>query len=69
MHNTLLALNGVLIEEEVCQQFVSVYYFFDNKENKEKENARMMWKSFVSQNFVCKYWVNKANRWVLEKSD
>ena len=67
-HNTLLALNGVLIEKEVCQKFANVYYFFDNQENKEKENARIMWKNFVSQNVVCKYWVNKANKWVLENS-
>ena len=67
-HNTLLALNGVLIEEEVCQKFSNVYYFFDNQENKEKENARVLWKNLVSQNVVCKYWVNKVNKWVLEKS-
>ena len=67
-HNTLLALNGVLVEEKVCQKFTNVYYFFDNQENKEKENARIMWKNFVSQNVVCKYWVNKANKWVLQNS-
>ena len=67
-HNTLLALNGVLVEEKVCKKFSNVYYFFDNQENKEKENARIMWKNFVSQNVVCKYWVNKANKWVLKNS-
>ena len=67
-HNTLLALNGVLVEEKVCQKFSNVYYFFDNQENKEKENARIMWKNFVRQNVVCKYWVNKANKWVLQNS-
>ena len=67
-HNTLLALNGVLVEEKACQKFSNVYYFFDNQENKEKENARIMWKNFVSQNVVCKYWVNKANKWVLQNS-
>ena len=67
-HNTLLALNGVLVEEKVCQKFTNVYYFFDNQENKEKENARIMWKNFVSQNAVCKYWVNKKNKWVLQNS-
>ncbi|GIR95756.1 MAG: hypothetical protein CM15mP98_07260 [Paracoccaceae bacterium] len=64
----MLALNGVLIEEKVCQKFSKVYYFFDDQENKEKENARIMWKNFVSQNVVCKYWVNKANKWVLANS-
>ena len=67
-HNTLLAVNGVLIEEKVCQKFANVYYFFDNQEKKEKENARVMWKNLVSQNIVCKYWVNKANKWVVENS-
>ena len=67
-HNTLLALNGVLIEEKVCQKFANVYYFFDNQENVEKENARTMWKNLVSQNIVCKYWVNRANKWELENS-
>ena len=67
-HNTLLALNGVLIEEQICQKFANVYYFFDKHENKEKENARIMWKNFVSQSVVCKYWVNKANKWVLQNS-
>ena len=67
-HNTLLALNGILVEEEDCQKFSNVYYFFDNQENKEKENARIMWKNFVSQNAVCKYWVNRENKWVLKNS-
>ena len=67
-HNTLLALNGILVEEKDYQKFSNVYYFFDNQENKEKENARIMWKNFVSQNAVCKYWVNKENKWVLQKS-
>ena len=67
-HNTLLALNGILVEEKDCQKFSNVYYFFDSQENKEKENARIMWKNFVSQNVVCKYWVNKANKWVLQNS-
>ena len=67
-HNTLLALNGILVEEKDCQKFSNVYYFFDNQENKEKENARIMWKNFVSQNAVCKYWVNKENKWVLQNS-
>ena len=67
-HNTLIALNGVLIEEKDCQKYSNVYYFFDNQENKEKENARIMWKNFVSQNVVCKYWVNKENKWVLQNS-
>ena len=38
------------------------------RENREKENAREMWKSFVALNIVCKYWVNKANKWVLARS-
>ena len=67
-HNTLLALNGILVEEKDCQKFSNVYYFFDNQENKEKENARIMWKNIVSQNTVCKYWVNKENKWVLQNS-
>ena len=67
-HNTLLALNGVLVEEKVFQKFSNVYYFFDNQDNKEKENARIMWKNFVCQNVVCKYWVNKENKWVLQNS-
>ena len=67
-HNTLLALNGILVEEKDCQKFSNLYYFFDNQENKEKENARIMWKNFVSQNVVCKYWVNKENKWVLQNS-
>ena len=67
-HNTLLALNGVLIEKEVCQKFANVYNFFHNQQIKEKQHARIMWKNFVSQNVVCKYWVNKANKWVLENS-
>ena len=67
-HNTLLAFNGVLIEEKVCQKFANVYYFFDYQENKEKENARIMCRNFVSRNVVCKYWVNKENKWVLENS-
>ena len=67
-HNTLIALNGILLEEKDCHKFSNVYYFFDNQENTEKENARIMWKNFVSQNAVCKYWVNKANKWVLQNS-
>ena len=39
-----------------------------NKSFEEKENARIMWRNFVSRNVVCKYWVNKENKWVLENS-
>ena len=67
-HNVLLALSGVLIEEKDWRKFSKAYYFFDDQENKEKENAREMWKSFLALNIVCKYWVNKANRWVLARS-
>ena len=67
-HNALLALSGVLIEEKSWQKFTKAYYFFDHLDNKEKENAREMWKSFSELNIVCKYWVNKANKWVLARS-
>ena len=67
-HKYLRAMNGVLDDKKVCQKFAKVYYFFDSQENTEKENARIMWKNFVTQNVVCKYWVNKANKWVLENS-
>ena len=67
-HNVLLALSGVLIEEKDWRKFSRAYYFFDDQENKEKANAREMWKSFSSLNIVCKYWINKANKWVLARS-
>ena len=66
-HNVLLALS-VLIKEKDWRKFAKAYYFFDDQENKEKENAREMWKSFSALNIVCKYWVNKSNKWVLERS-
>ena len=67
-HDILLVLNGVLIKEKYWQKFATIYYFFDDQDNKEKENARSMWKSLSSLNAECKYWVNKKNKWVLEKS-
>ncbi len=67
-HNVLLAINGVLIKEKEWQNFATIYYFFDDKENKEKENARLMWKSFSALDIACKYWVNKENKWVLAHS-
>ena len=67
-HNVLLALSGVLIKEKDWQKFEKAYYFFDDQENKEKENAREMWKKFSALNIECKYWVNKANKWVLARS-
>ena len=67
-HNVLLALSGVLIKEKDLQKFTKAYYFFDDQDNKEKENARLMWKSLSGLNVVCKYWVNKANKWVLAHS-
>ncbi|MDC3081804.1 DNA polymerase III subunit chi [Paracoccaceae bacterium] len=67
-HNILLALNGVLIEEKDWQRFAKIYYFFDDQDNKEKENARSMWKSFSSLDVDCKYWINKKNKWVLANS-
>ena len=67
-HNVLLALNGVLIEEKDWQRFAKIYYFFDDQDNKEKENARSMWKSFSSLDVDCKYWINKKNKWVLANS-
>ena len=67
-HNVLLALSGVLIEEKNWQKFTKAYYFFDDQENEEKENARAMWRSLSALNVDCKYWVNKANKWVLARS-
>ena len=67
-HNVLLALSGVLIKEKDWKKFSKAYYFFDDQENKEKENAREMWKSFSALNIACKYWVNKADKWVLARS-
>ena len=67
-HNVLLALSGVLIQKKHWRKFSKVYYFFDDQENKEKENAREMWKSFSALNIVCKYWVNEANKWVLART-
>ena len=67
-HNVLLALSGVLIKEKDWRKFSRAYYFFDDQENKEKENAREMWKSFSALNIACKYCVNKANKWELARS-
>ncbi len=67
-HNVLLALSGVLIQEKDWRKFSRAYYFFNDQENKEKANAREMWKSFSSLNIVCKYWINKSNKWVLARS-
>ena len=67
-HNVLLALSGVLIEEKSWQKFTKAYYFFDDQENGEKENARTMWRSLSALNVDCKYWVNKGNKWVLARS-
>ena len=67
-HNVLLALNGALIKEKDWQRFTKIYYFFDDQDSKEKENARSMWKSFSSLNIDCKYWINEKNKWVLANS-
>ena len=67
-HNVLLALSGVLIKEKDWRNFSKAYYFFDDQEDKEKENAREMWKSFSALNIVCKYWVIKEDKWVLARS-
>ena len=68
-HEVLLALNGVLIKERDRKKFAKIYYFFDEQDVKEKENARLMWKSFSSLKMVCKYWVNRNNKWVLTNSN
>ena len=67
-HNVLLALNGVLIKERYWPNFSKIYYFFDDEDNNEKENARFMWKSFSSLDVECKYWIAKKNKWVLANS-
>ena len=67
-YNVLLAVNGVLIKEKDWQRFAKIYYFFDDQDIKEKENARSMWKSFSSLNIDCKYWINEKNKWVLANS-
>ena len=67
-HNVLLALSGVLIEEKNWQKFTKAYYFFDDQEIQEKENARLMWKTLSVLDVVRKYWVNKENKWVLARS-
>ena len=67
-HNVLVALNGVLIKEKDWQRFAKIYYFFDDQDSGEKENARSMWKSFSSLDINCKYWINEKNKWVLANS-
>jgi DNA polymerase-3 subunit chi len=67
-HNILLALNGVLIKETDWPKFNKVYYFFDDQNHEERENARSMWKSFSSLEIDCRYWVNKENKWILANS-
>ena len=67
-HDILLVLNGGLIKEKDWQKFAKIYYFFDDQDNEEKENARSMWKNFSSLNAECKYWINKENKWVLANS-
>ena len=67
-YDVLLVLNGMFIKEKDWQKFARIYYFFDNEDNKEKENARSMWKTFSSLDAECKYWVNKENKWVLSNS-
>ena len=67
-HNVLLALNGALIRERDWHGFAKIYYFFDDQDSKEKENARSMWKSFSSFKVECKYWITKKNKWVLANS-
>jgi len=67
-HNVLIALNGVLINEKDWQRFAKIYYFFDDQDMTEKENARSMWKSFSSLDIDCKYWINEKNKWVLANS-
>ena len=67
-HDVLLALNGVLIKEKDWERFAKIYYFFDDQDTKEKENARSMWKSFASLNIDCKYWINEKNKWILANS-
>ena len=66
-HDALLALSGILIKEKDWQRFTKIYYFFDDQEKKEKENARLMWKSFSALDVECKYWVNKENKWILAR--
>ena len=66
--NVLLALNGLLIKERDWQRFSKIYYFFDDQDINEKENARSMWKSFSSHDIDCKYWVNEKTKWVLANS-
>ena len=67
-HNVLIALNGVFIKEKDWQRFAKIYYFFDDQDITEKENARSMWKSFSAVDIDCKYWINKKNKWVLANS-
>ena len=64
-HNVLIALNGVLIKEKDWQRFAKIYYFFDDQDIKEKENARLMWKRFSSLDIDRKYWVNEKNKWIV----
>ena len=67
-HDVLIALNGILINEKDWERFAKIYYFFDDQDTKEKENARSMWKSFSSLDIDCRYWINEKNKWVLANS-
>ncbi|MDC3067791.1 DNA polymerase III subunit chi [Paracoccaceae bacterium] len=67
-YQTLLSINGILIENQKWAGFKKIYYFFSENDINEKQNARLMWKNFSSQNLVCKYWTYKNRKWVLQHS-
>ena len=58
----------MLVSDEKTDIILKEINTFIEEENGEKENARAMWRSLSALNVDCKYWVNKANKWVLARS-
>ena len=67
-HNVLLALSGVLIKEKDGKSLLKPITFLMIKKIKKKKTQEKCGKVFCALNIDCKYWVNKANKWVLARS-
>ena len=68
MPSVSFADSSLLPNEMITTSINSMNDQLGDQENKERENAREMWKKFSALNIICKYWVNKENKWVLTNS-
>ena len=64
----LIVFKGSTVATDYCNKFEKTYYFFDDKNDNEKNLARTAWRESIKLGAKCKYWKFEKNKWNLVRT-